>query len=104
VPAGILLGAHVTIADWWLWNQIPVTLGNLLGGFVFTGLALHYTHGTPAVRLAGGATAPRLAGDARGGIRSRLSRARRTASRSPRISSASRGKAGRPSARMTSSV
>ena len=65
VPAGILLGAHVTIADWWLWNQIPVTLGNLLGGFVFTGLALHYTHGTPAVRLAGVATAPGLAGDAR---------------------------------------
>jgi formate transporter len=65
VPAGILLGAHVSIADWWLWNQIPVTLGNLLGGLVFTGLALHYTHGTPAVRLAGVATAPGLAGDAR---------------------------------------
>jgi len=44
VPAGILLGAHVTVRDWWLWNQIPVTLGNLVGGFVCTGLALYMTH------------------------------------------------------------
>jgi len=65
VPAGILLGAHVTLGDWWLWNQVPVTLGNLLGGLVFTGLALHYTYGKPAVRVAGVATAPGLAGDAR---------------------------------------
>jgi formate transporter len=65
VPAGILLGAHVTMGDWWLWNQIPVTVGNLLGGLVFTGLALHYTHGKPAVRVATVATAPGLAGDAR---------------------------------------
>jgi formate/nitrite transporter FocA (FNT family) len=27
-----------------LWNQIPVTLGNLVGGFVFTGLALYVTY------------------------------------------------------------
>jgi len=65
VPAGILLGAHVTVRDWWLWNQIPVTLGNLLGGLVFTGLALHYTHGNPAVRMATIATASGLAPDAR---------------------------------------
>jgi len=65
VPAGILLGAHVTMADWWLWSQIPVTLGNLLGGLVFTGLALHYTHGKPALRVATIATAPGLAPDAR---------------------------------------
>ena len=26
-----------------MWNQIPVTLGNLVGGFVFTGLALYAT-------------------------------------------------------------
>jgi formate/nitrite transporter len=44
IPTGMLLGAKVTLADWWLWNQIPVTLGNLVGGFVFTGLALYVTH------------------------------------------------------------
>jgi formate/nitrite transporter FocA (FNT family) len=40
----MLLGAKVSVADWWLWNQIPVTLGNLVGGFVFTGLALYSTY------------------------------------------------------------
>jgi formate/nitrite transporter FocA (FNT family) len=44
LPMGIMLGGHYTVADWWLWNQIPVTLGNLVGGFVFTGLALYLTH------------------------------------------------------------
>jgi len=44
IPTGMMMGAKVTVADWWLWNQIPVTLGNLLGGFVFTGLALYITH------------------------------------------------------------
>lgn len=44
IPVGMLLGAKVTLSDWWLWNQIPVTLGNLVGGMVFTGLAIYATH------------------------------------------------------------
>ncbi len=44
IPAGIIFGAKVSLADWWLWNQIPVTVGNMVGGFVFTGLALYATH------------------------------------------------------------
>jgi formate/nitrite transporter FocA (FNT family) len=44
IPAGMMLGAHVTVADWWLWNQLPVLFGNLVGGFLFTGLALYVTH------------------------------------------------------------
>jgi len=44
IPTGMMLGAKVTVADWWLWNQIPVTLGNIVGGFVCTGLALYLTH------------------------------------------------------------
>ncbi|HEX4040457.1 MAG TPA: formate/nitrite transporter family protein [Xanthobacteraceae bacterium] len=44
IPTGMMMGAKVTVAQWWLWNQIPVTLGNLVGGFVFTGLALYITH------------------------------------------------------------
>jgi formate/nitrite transporter len=43
IPTGMLLGAKVSVWDWWVWNQIPVTLGNLVGGFVFTGLALYTT-------------------------------------------------------------
>lgn len=44
IPTGMLLGAKVSVSDWWLWNQIPVTLGNIVGGFVFTGLALYTTY------------------------------------------------------------
>jgi formate/nitrite transporter len=44
IPTGMLLGAKVSVTDWWVWNQIPVTLGNLIGGFVFTGLALYVTY------------------------------------------------------------
>jgi formate/nitrite transporter len=44
IPTGMMMGAKITIAQWWLWNQIPVTLGNLVGGAVFTGLALYVTH------------------------------------------------------------
>ena len=45
IPAGMLMGAKVSLADWWLWNEIPVTLGNLLGGLLFTGLGLYVTYG-----------------------------------------------------------
>lgn len=44
IPAGIMLGAKTTVESWWAWNQIPVTLGNLCGGMLFTGLALYSTY------------------------------------------------------------
>jgi formate/nitrite transporter len=44
IPTGMLLGAKISVYDWWAWNQIPVTLGNVVGGFVFTGLALYATY------------------------------------------------------------
>jgi formate/nitrite transporter len=44
IPTGMMLGAKVTLLDWWVWNQIPVTLGNIVGGFVFTGLAIYATY------------------------------------------------------------
>jgi len=44
IPTGMMMGAKVTVADWWLWNQIPVTLGNLVGGFLFTGFAIYATY------------------------------------------------------------
>lgn len=47
IPTGMMLGAHVSFTDWWLWNQIPSTLGNFVGGFVFTGLFLYWTYRTP---------------------------------------------------------
>ena len=47
IPTGMMLGARVTVAQWLEWNAVPVTLGNAVGGFVFTGLALYLTHHTP---------------------------------------------------------
>ncbi|RUT35679.1 formate/nitrite transporter family protein [Paenibacillus zeisoli] len=46
IPAGIMYGAKVSLGDWWLWNQIPVLLGNLVGGVLFTGILLYITHRT----------------------------------------------------------
>src|SRR2546425_797323 len=50
----MLLGAPVSAGQWWTWNQIPVTLGNILSGAVFTGLALYYTYPVKQVLVAGG--------------------------------------------------
>ena len=44
MPVGMMLGADVSLSTWWLWNQIPVTLGNLVGGMLFTGLAIYAAH------------------------------------------------------------
>jgi formate/nitrite transporter len=69
IPAGMLLGARVGLADWWVWNQIPVTLGNIAGGMIFTGLALHLTHrGAPARKASRAAVA--LGGEMRGALSS----------------------------------
>lgn len=45
IPTGMLLGAPVSMKQWWWWNQIPVTLGNILAGVLLTGVALWYTYG-----------------------------------------------------------
>src|SRR5215469_10186859 len=53
IPAGMLLGAPVSIGNWVIWNQLPVTLGNIIAGALLTGLALYSTYGekvTPAVK------------------------------------------------------
>ena len=44
IPCGILSGAHVSFYDWWVWNQIPVTIGNILGAMVLNGTLWYYTH------------------------------------------------------------
>lgn len=45
IPAGMLFGAKVTVGDWWLYNQLIVTAGNIVGGLLFTGVAIYYTYG-----------------------------------------------------------
>ncbi len=43
IPAGMMLGANVSVSDWWLCNQLIVTAGNIVGGLLFTGMAVYYT-------------------------------------------------------------
>jgi formate/nitrite transporter FocA (FNT family) len=40
IPAAMLFGAPISMYDFWVGNQVPVTIGNFLGGFLFTGAAL----------------------------------------------------------------
>ena len=44
IPTGMMMGAKVSLFSWLFWNAIPVTLGNIVGGFVFTGLAIYWTY------------------------------------------------------------
>lgn len=50
IPTAIMLGADISVAQWLIWNQIPVTLGNIVGGAVLTGLLLHYCNQVGAPR------------------------------------------------------
>ncbi len=43
-PSGILMGAHYNWGDYFLWNEIPTIVGNIVGGLAFTGLTLYSTH------------------------------------------------------------
>lgn len=61
IPAGMMLRAPVSFGNWWVWNQIPVTIGNILSGALLTGLAFYSTFRTkPAAEPA--AAEPELAG------------------------------------------
>ncbi len=46
IPAGMMFGAPIPVRSWWFWNQIPVTIGNIVSGALFTGLALYATFRT----------------------------------------------------------
>lgn len=43
-PSGLMLHAKFSIMDYFIWNEIPTVLGNLVGGLAFTGLTLYTTH------------------------------------------------------------
>jgi formate/nitrite transporter FocA (FNT family) len=44
IPGAMMLGAPITVGQWLIWNQIPVTIGNIIGGMICTGLALYVTY------------------------------------------------------------
>lgn len=43
-PSGIIMGGDFSFMDYIIWNELPVVLGNLVGGIAFTGLTLYTTH------------------------------------------------------------
>jgi formate transporter len=44
MPSAMLYGSHITLGDWWIGNELPVTIGNFVGGFVFTGAAVGWAY------------------------------------------------------------
>lgn len=43
-PFGLIMGGEFSVMDYFIWNEIPTALGNLVGGLAFTGLTLYSTH------------------------------------------------------------
>jgi formate/nitrite transporter len=43
-PSALMMGGAFSISDYFIWNEIPTALGNLVGGLAFTGLTLYATH------------------------------------------------------------
>src|SRR5213082_2036200 len=43
-PSALIMGGHFSILDYFVWNEIPTVIGNLVGGLSFTGLTLYATH------------------------------------------------------------
>lgn len=56
IPAGMWMGAPVSLRDWWLWNQIPVTMGNFAGGAIFVGLPMLWLRGGKTATAAASAS------------------------------------------------
>lgn len=43
-PSAMMMGGEFSVMDYMIWNEIPVVLGNLIGGLSLTGLTLYTTH------------------------------------------------------------
>jgi formate/nitrite transporter len=47
-PSALMLHAAFSVSDYFVWNEIPTILGNMLGGLLFTGATLYTTHARTA--------------------------------------------------------
>jgi formate/nitrite transporter len=43
-PSALMMGGEFSVMDYLIWNELPVILGNLVGGLTLTGLTLYTTH------------------------------------------------------------
>jgi formate/nitrite transporter len=48
IPSAMMLGAPISAGQWFFWNLLPVTIGNLFAGTLLTGMALYATYPTAA--------------------------------------------------------
>lgn len=57
-PSAIIMGGSLSVMDYFIWNEIPTVLGNLVGGLAFTGLTLYSTHVRTAPARGGARVSP----------------------------------------------
>ncbi len=43
-PSALMMHGAFSISDYFVWNEIPTILGNMVGGLLFTGATLYTTH------------------------------------------------------------
>jgi formate/nitrite transporter len=60
-PSGLMLGGNFSIADYFIWNELPTVAGNLVGGLTFVGLTLYATHARTAAKRGPKVVTPTLA-------------------------------------------
>jgi formate/nitrite transporter len=46
-PSALMMGGKFSLLDYFVWNEIPTLVGNIVGGIAFTGLMLYATHAKP---------------------------------------------------------
>jgi formate transporter len=63
-PTALLMGGAFSVGDYFLWNEIPTLVGNVLGGMTFVGFALYFTHHRTRPSREPGSGAPAPAGAA----------------------------------------
>ena len=62
-PSALMLGGKFSLSDYFIWNEIPTVLGNLLGGITFVGLTLYSTHARTAPFRSPKVAAMKMAGE-----------------------------------------
>lgn len=43
-PLAMIVNPDITFFDWWVWNQIPVTIGNIAGAVIFNSVLWYKSH------------------------------------------------------------
>jgi formate transporter len=61
IPSGMIFGAPITVSQFLVWNLLPVTIGNIVAGALFTGAALYATYPSVTAQDSGAAPQPAAA-------------------------------------------